>query len=299
MGVVLPFDSGDPVVLLLAVKTLLSPLLLVLCTVVSYRWGDVVGGWLLGLPLASGPISLLLAVEHGDSFAAAAARSAMLGMLAVGVFCLSYLALAKSRSWQLSFMGAMLACLGSAALLSLVTLPLAETIPIVVVLLVVMNALLGEAEVPTRSSATPKVGGVAARMVIAGAVVFTLTTLSGWLGGNVTGLLAPLPVLAAIIVVSAHRREGASATEGLLRGIVVGMWGGVAFFAVVALFIGSAPELPTYAAATLAAGLVGWAATRVASLQPRLRLQKYLHHSALGGAVHRLDGVLERVSFRH
>lgn len=282
--------------LLLTMKTLLSPLLLVLCTIVSYLWGDVVGGWLLGLPLASGPISLFLAVERGDYFAATAARSALLGMVAVGVFCLSYLALAKSRSWQLSFTGATLACLGSAALLSFVTLPLATTIPIVVAVLVVMNALLGTTEVPARSKSAPKVGGVAVRMVIAGAVVFTLTTMAGWLGGSITGLLAPLPVLAAIITVAAHRREGFSAIQGLLRGIVVGMWGGVAFFAVVGLFVGTAPEFITYAAATLAAGVVGWAATWVASLQPRLRLQKYLHHSALGSALHRLDCLGEGIA---
>ena len=86
--------------LLLAAKTLLTPLLLVACTVVSHRWGDLVGGWLLGLPLASGPISVFLAIQHGSVFAAAAARSTLLGFVAVGVFCLTYLALARTRSWQ-------------------------------------------------------------------------------------------------------------------------------------------------------------------------------------------------------
>ena len=83
--------------LLLATKTLLTPILLALCTAASHHWGNAVGGWLLGLPLASGPLSLFLALQHGGRFAASAARSSLLGFLAVGVFCLVYLALAKSR----------------------------------------------------------------------------------------------------------------------------------------------------------------------------------------------------------
>ncbi len=263
--------------LLLAVKTFLTPLLLVACTVASQRWGDVVGGWLLGLPLASGPISLFLAIQHGSGFAAAAARSSLLGFVAVGVFCLSYLALARTRRWPLSLAGATAACLGTVALLSLVNLPLAGTISAAAVALFGISAVLGEAK-NTRSSSAPSVGGVAVRMVIAGGTAAVLSTFSGVLGGPVTGLLAPLPVLAAIMAVAAHRREGSDAVQGLLRGIVVGTWGGVAFFSVVGALVSWAPESATYAVAVMAAALVGWAATRAAALQSRLKLGQRLHH---------------------
>lgn len=281
--------------LLLAAKTLLTPLLLVACTIVSHRWGDLVGGWLLGLPLASGPVSVFLSIQHGSAFAAAAARSTLLGFVAVGVFCLTYLALARTHSWKLSLAGAMSACLATTAGLSFVQLPLAEAIPAVAVALLAMNLLLGRSET-TGSQSTPRVGGVAARMAIAGLVVCALTTFSGLLGGTVTGLLAPLPVLAAVMAAAAHRREGFEATQGLLRGIVVGMWGGVAFFAVVSVFIGQTSQPVTYASAALAAGLAGWTATRIASFRPRLRLQQHLQHTPLGGALHRFDAAFERIS---
>jgi len=283
--------------MLLAAKTLLTPVLLALCTIASHHWGNAVGGWLLGLPLASGPLSIFLAVQQGGNFAASAARSSLLGFLAVGVFCLVYLGLAKVRSWRFSLAGAIAACLGTVALLSLVHLTVVHTIPLVIMVLVGMNAMLGEA-IAVHSSSRPSVGGVALRMVLAGTVVFALTAFAGTLGGTITGLLAPLPVLAAIMTVSAHRKEGADAARGLLRGIVVGMWGGVAFFAVVALFIGNETQLVTYAAATIAAAVAGGAASGVSALQPRLRLKKYLHHSGLGSTLHRFDTVFERVSFR-
>jgi len=283
--------------LLLATKTLLTPILLALCTAASHHWGNAVGGWLLGLPLASGPLSLFLALQHGGRFAAAAARSSLLGFLAVGVFCLVYLALAKSRSWRLSLSGAMVACLSTVALLALVDLSIEHTIALVVIVLVGMNATLGKTSV-AKASAAPSLGGVALRMMLAGTVVFVLTAFSGLLGGTLTGLLAPLPILAGIMTVAAHRKEGPDSARGLLRGIVVGMWGGVAFFAVIGLFIGQMPQMVAYALATVAAALAGGAATGISSLHLGLRLQQYLHDSGFSSAFHRFDTVFERVSFR-
>ena len=43
------------------------------------RWGPAVGGWIVGLPLTSGPIAFFLALEHGPAFAARAALSTILG----------------------------------------------------------------------------------------------------------------------------------------------------------------------------------------------------------------------------
>jgi len=281
--------------LLVAAKTLLTPLLLALCTVVSRRWGDAVGGWLLGLPMVSGPVSLFLTLQHGPSFAESAARSTLLGFVACGVFCLAYLALAEKRSWRVALVGSIAACVASIGLLSLVHLPLAETIVAVAVALLAMNGLLGSPG-PARHASKPSRKGVVARMALSGALVLTLTTFSGMLGGTVSGLLAPLPVLAALMSSAAHRRDGAGAVQGLLRGLVVGMWGGVAFFAVAGLLLGSTTPLETYSLAVAAAALVGWLATSIATWRPALRLQQHFHDAALGRALHRLDSVRERVS---
>jgi hypothetical protein len=283
--------------LLIIAKSTLTPLLLVFCTFVSNRWGDSVSGWLLGLPLASGPISVFLELEHGRRFAWSAAQSTLLGFVAVGVFCLTYLALARRRSWRMSLAGSAVACLATTGLLSFAHLTLVETFVAVAVALVAMNFLLGDSEIE-RTTVAPKASapGIAVRMVIAGGLVLALSTCSGLLGGNVSGLLAPLPVLAALMAVTAHRRVGLGAAQGLLRGIVVGMWGGVAFFAAVAVLIYRLPVGATYAAAVVCAGLVGWAATRVAALHPRLRLQKHFEDAPFLRSAHRGHRVGEPVA---
>ena len=281
--------------LLVITKTLLTPILLALCTVVSRRWGDVVGGWLLGLPLASGPVSIFLLLQHGAGFAASAARFTLLGFVAVSVFCVSYLAMARTRSWTSSLVVAVAACLTATGALAFVHLSLAETIAAVAFALLLASALMGRSG-SSHPVASSSVRGVIVRMALATALVLGITASSGLLGGHVSGLLAPLPVLAALMAASAHRREGAQAVQGLLRGMVVGMWGGVAFFAVVAMLVGGQAPLATYVAAFVAAVLAGWAATRVASMQPRQWLGEHLHHASLRRTLHSLDRVGERIA---
>ena len=282
--------------LLAITKTLLTPMLLALCTVVSHKWGDVVGGWLLGLPLASGPVSFFLFLQHGPGFAASAARFTLLGFVAVSVFCVSYLAMARTRAWPTSSVVAVVACLSATGALAFVHLSLSETIVVVALALLVASALMGRSDSP-QPAASSSTGGLLMRMTLASALVLGITASSGLLGGSVSGLLAPLPVLAALMTASAHRREGASGVQGLLRGIVVGMWGGVAFFAVVAVLVGEHAPLATYAAAFVAAVLAGWVATRVASTRPRLWLEEHVRHESLRRVLHRLEYFGERVAF--
>ena len=288
--------------LLVVAKTLLTPLLLVLCTVVSRRWGDAVGGWLLGLPMVSGPVSLFLAIQHGSSFAESAARSTLLGFVAVGVFCLVYLSLAENHGWKLSLTGSVAACMATVAAFAIVHLSLAETFVAVPLALLAIGALLGArsgsaSAAEVRPVVAPSKRGIAARMALSGALVLALTTASGALGGTVSGLLAPLPILAALMAAAGHRREGAGAARGLLRGLATGLWGGVAFFGVVAALLGSSAVQPAeaYALAALAAAVAGWAATRVSAARPLLRLQKHPEHPSFAGPLHGLDCSRERI----
>lgn len=278
-------------------KSLLTPVLLAVCTMVSRRWGDAVGGWLLGLPLASGPVSLFLELQHGPAFAAAAAYSTLFGFVAVAVFCVTYLALAERYSWRTSLAGSVAACLGVAAALSQLHLPLMAAVAVSAVGVATMAGVLGAAEGDATPRRSPSVRGTVARMAIASALVLTITTASGVLGGSASGMLAPMPVLAALMAAAAHRREGSAAVQGLLRGIVLGLWGGVAFFAVVGGLVASMAPGLAYAIALLAAAAVGWTATRVAARRPLLRLQEHLEHAALGRSPHRLDSVAEWVAF--
>ena len=69
--------EGLAPVSLLAIKLIVTPLVVLLASLASRRWGDVVAGWLVGLPLTSAPVSVFLAIEQGPLFAAQAAMGSI------------------------------------------------------------------------------------------------------------------------------------------------------------------------------------------------------------------------------
>src|ERR1700682_6369024 len=90
---------------MLVLKLILTPLLLGGVTLAGRRWGPTVSGWLVGLPLTSGPVALFLALEQGTTFAAQAAQSTLLGLVSLAVFCLAYSWLALRGGWGRSLLG--------------------------------------------------------------------------------------------------------------------------------------------------------------------------------------------------
>jgi hypothetical protein len=76
--------------LLLVLKLTLTPLFIGLVSLAGRRWGPAITGWLVGLPLTSGPVILFLAMERGEPFAAKAAKGAIMGLISVAAFCLVY-----------------------------------------------------------------------------------------------------------------------------------------------------------------------------------------------------------------
>lgn len=65
---------------LLAFKLILAPILIALATLIGRRWGHGVSGWIAALPLTSGPVSLIFAIQYDAAFAAQAAIGTLAGV---------------------------------------------------------------------------------------------------------------------------------------------------------------------------------------------------------------------------
>jgi len=76
---------------LLLLKLTLTPLLVGGATLAARRWGSAIGGWIVSLPLTSGPILFFLALDHGPAFAAEATTGTLLGLGAICGYCVGYL----------------------------------------------------------------------------------------------------------------------------------------------------------------------------------------------------------------
>ncbi len=254
--------------LLLVTKVLVAPILLTVVALVERKWGAVVGGWLLGLPLTSGPLSYLILAEHGPRFAENAARGTLLGLVGAGVFCVTYFTVARSRSWGTSLTLAVVACFAVMAGVSQIRLGFAATMVFAAIVLAFV-AVVAATSKTTIAAPTPSGRDLAFRVIIASLVVACVALVSTMLGSQMGGMLMTLPAITAIMAVTTHRSAGRDSARRLLRGSVAGLWGGVAFFAVVGALVTITSAGLTYLAAVAAAVLVAGLAGKLAT-SPRL-----------------------------
>jgi hypothetical protein len=233
-------------------KLILSPLLIGAVSLLGRRWGPAISGWLIGLPLTSGPVVLFLALDQGTAFATTAAQGIMPGIISVGIFCLIYSRLARHWGWLPTMLAGWLVVLGSTAVLSQVAVPAVVGFLAVVVALTTILRLLPESNGAALVSTPPR-WEIPLRMVVATAFVLAVTGLAQLLGPHLSGLLAPFPIFATILSVFTHHGQGAAAAGRLLRGVVLGSFSFAGFFLVVAALLQPAGIGVTFLCASLVA----------------------------------------------
>lgn len=221
----------------LALKLVLTPVLVGAASLAGRRWGSAIGGWLIGIPFTSGPIAFFLALQPGPSFAAEAAMGIMAGVASQALFCLGYAWAAQRAGWLPSLLAATAAYGVTTALLDLFVAP-APALFVVMILVLVVSLFLMPGQ-PTRSVepiAFPR-WDLPARMVVATAFVIALTTAAPLLGARLAGLLAPFPLYGSVLAGFAHRIQGAGQAVAVLRGLLLGLFAFAFFFLVLALLL--------------------------------------------------------------
>jgi hypothetical protein len=126
--------------------------------------------------------------------------------------------------------------------------------------LVICLIAKGSAPIPAASTAR---WDIPARMLVATAFVFTLTTSAAFLGPQLSGLLTPFPIFGSVLAAFAHRQQGANAARNFLRGHAISLFGFAAFFVVAGALLTVLPMPGAYALATLAAVVVNGVTLRV------------------------------------
>ncbi|HEX6122566.1 MAG TPA: hypothetical protein VFY89_05370 [Ktedonobacterales bacterium] len=236
----------------LLLKALLTPSLIALVSLAGRRWGPAASGLLVALPLTSGPVLLILALQSGTAFAADAARGIIFGTISVAIFCLAYGWAALRWRWPLALLTGWLVFLAATALLQLVTLPLALAFALCVAVMALALAVFPRAPDDTGVSLPPPPWDIPARMVVATAFVLLLTGAAPQLGPHLTGLLAPFPIFGTVLTVFTQAQAGTASALRLLRGLLVGLLSFAAFFLVAGTLIVPAGIAPAFIAAIVA-----------------------------------------------
>lgn len=238
--------------LIIAFKLLITPLMIGVVTLAGRRWGAVVSGLLIGLPLTSGPISFILACEYGLEFAAQSAIGGMAGQISICMFCFTYAHVAQRFSWPISICLAIAAFLLSTYVLNSVAWQLLPAFFSLLGCIVLVSRLIPVRPAPPRVTAPPR-WDLPARIFTATTFVVVLTTVADALGPQLSGLLAPFPVFGIVFAAFTHAQQGAKVASNLLRGMVLSSVGYATFFIVVGTFLRQLGIALTYLLAILLA----------------------------------------------
>jgi hypothetical protein len=215
--------------LLLAMKLLLAPALVVGASLTARRYGPRVGGLVGALPVVAGPILLAYALAHGRLFAAHAAAGTLLGLVSLTAFVVVYARLAGSVPWPVALLSGWAAfALGTVAF-SAVAVPLGVALAVACASFAVGLALLPRAGAGETTQVALPAWDLPLRASCAAVLVLALTAVAGWLGPNLSGLLAPFPIIASVLATFTHTQRGVGETHMLLRALVSG-FGAYALF---------------------------------------------------------------------
>lgn len=245
--------------IVLAVKALLAPSFVMGASVVARRFGPWVGGAVGGLPVVAGPILLAYALAHGREFAQHAAAGTLLGLLSLTAFVVVYGRLASRAPWFACMLCGWLAFAIGTLVLDGVAVPAGVALALACVGFAVGLLLLPDAAGDWTVIASPPVWDLPVRAACALALVLALTTASGWLGPQLSGLLAPFPVITTVLATFTHTQRGAGDTVRLLRGMLSGFVAFALFCFTLTISLRASGVAAAFLFAT-AAALVGQAA---------------------------------------
>ncbi len=238
---------------ILALKLILSPLIIGSASLAGRRWGPAVSGWIVGMPLTSGPVIFFVALSHDAAFAANAALGVISGGLSLVVFTLTYAWLATRFRWQITIVSSLLVFAMSTVLLQNFTFPLWPIFIFVCGAILLGLQWMPKDVVIEESENKPGPWDIPARILIGTSFIMLLTGIAPFIGSRLTGLLTTIPLYITILTVFSHRHQGPAGAAHVLRGLLYGMFAFAGFFITLSLLIEHASLAAAFISATVAA----------------------------------------------
>jgi hypothetical protein len=222
---------------ILVLKLILAPVIIGGASLAGRKWGPTVSGWLIGLPLTSGPVAFFVALSHGAPFLASTILGTLSGGFSLVAFALGYGWLAVRFKWPVALAGSLLAFAALTLWMQNLILPLGP-----VVGLVVLTILAGLQGMPRREQQVARAGqpgpwDIPARILLGTGFILFLTWIAPFIGPRLTGLLSTIPLYTAILTVFAHRQQGSTAAAEVLRGLLLGLFAFAGFYLALALLL--------------------------------------------------------------
>jgi len=237
----------------LALKLTVTPLLILAASLAIRRWGEIVGGWFVGLPLTSAPVCFFLALNQGAGFAAASCLGSLAGAASEAGFVLAYSLAARRTGWTTALLAGSLGFVVCGVVLALAGLSLWPAVATTVGALSIALTLMPRLGRADAALPRPPRWELLARMIVATGLVLGLTTLAPHVGPHLSGLFATYPIFAAVLAAFGHHGRGPAAAVQVLRGLLIGLFAFTGFFVMLATTIERLGIAASFAVATIVA----------------------------------------------
>lgn len=238
---------------ILTLKLILAPIIIGTASLAGRRWGPAVSGWIVGLPLTSGPVIFFLAISHDIPFAANAIRGTLSGGFSLIAFCIVHAWLSKKFDWRVT-------TLGSLSIFAALTIALQglvmSLLPLFALVLLTISSgvwLMPRQEAEQIAVSTLNQWDIPARILVGTSFILFVTGIAPIIGSKLTGLLTTFPLFASILAIFAQRQQGADGAIHVLRGLTLGLFAFAGFYLVLGLLIEHASLAVSFGAATLTA----------------------------------------------
>ncbi|MDR0356587.1 MAG: hypothetical protein LBJ64_12760 [Deltaproteobacteria bacterium] len=239
---------------LIIFKLILPPILILSASLAGRRWGDAIGGWVVGLPLTSGPVAAFLAIQYGPEFASLSANGSLVGTAAQAWFSLGYAYLAR-HGCAAAFLGGTAAYAGTAFLFQAVPMSNLACFGLGLASLTVVIKLIPRRRLEASPVAMPW-WDLPARMLTVTVIVLAVTAAASSVGAQIAGLLATFPVFGSTMAIFAHRLKGPEMAAQILRGMALGLYGFAGFFFILSLTLTRIGTVPAFLAAIASALII-------------------------------------------
>jgi len=226
-----------------------APTVVALAGAAERRWGSSAAGWLAAFPTTLPIAVLAVAAELGDRAGSTLALSAAAHVGAQVAFAVTFALLLARRNVVVGLAaGALAFACGS---LVIRTLPAPVAAAAAIPLLAFAPRLLPH-RTPVPAARRSSLGTTALASLVALVLIGIVLTTAKLAGPAAAGAIGAFPALSSALALVIARETGAPAAAGMLRGLITGLPGYLAFCLVVTV---AAPHTGTPLAVVAAAGV--------------------------------------------
>jgi hypothetical protein len=165
-----------------------------------------------------------------------ATAGSLAGTAAEACFAFAYFQVAERWAWPFAFATGTLAfAIAGVALQALSLSPLALLAIALAALTLALSVM--PAQKARSVAAILPAWDIPARMVVATLLVLSVTASAPFIGARLSGLLAAFSIFASVLTVFAHHHQGGVAARQALRGLLMGLYGFLAFFVALGMLL--------------------------------------------------------------